>query len=292
METNTEALIAEVKTDLSKYDAAGLLDEDSMYRDIVLALKEFGNDIIQHKQEKVLEVKNGYAELPLGFFSLHGAFLCDPLHYKRNSVTPDALQTSWFYKERVERSTKWNECDAACCDVQEEKIIRENIYFKGGSVDFFYHKPRLLKLGAAFKRSMCANDCRNKIVKSSPDEITILNLKTLQTNFNSGTVYMIYYGLEQNEKGTIEMPDTPTGRLERYIEYYVKRRAAEKLMGNNDAIGLANLYGAYFQNERELKPLANYELKMMDLTPAAMKDIKRQNRLRMMSYEMIGNWGW
>ena len=54
--SNTQALIAEVKSDLSKYDDANLLDDDSMYRDITLGLKKFGNDLIEI-HETMVEVK-------------------------------------------------------------------------------------------------------------------------------------------------------------------------------------------------------------------------------------------
>ncbi len=54
---NIESLIAEVKSDFSKYADANLLDEDSMYRDIILGLKKFGNDIME-LHETVVEVKD------------------------------------------------------------------------------------------------------------------------------------------------------------------------------------------------------------------------------------------
>lgn len=292
MAANTEALMAEVRSDLSKYDTAGLIDEDSMYRDIVLAIKGFGADVIKYDQEKVIEVRGGYATLPEGFFSLKLAASCEPLFYKCNNVQVDSLQTSWFYKERIERSSKWNECDASCCDIQEEKVIRENIYFNGGSVDFYYKEPRLLKLGASFKKELCANDCRNKFVRDCPEEIVILDYETVQANFNKGTIYIIYEGLPLDENGKVEIPVTSTGKLEMYLEYYVKRRLAEKLIGNNDDTGLQRLYGIYLQNEKDLKPEARYELKMESLTPSAMQGLRRKNRLDMLRFEMIGNWAW
>ena len=38
MQSNVESLIAEIRSEFSKYSDAGLIDENSIYRDIVLGL--------------------------------------------------------------------------------------------------------------------------------------------------------------------------------------------------------------------------------------------------------------
>lgn len=284
---NTAALIEEVKNDLSKYADAGLIDEDSLYRDIVLGLKRFGNDVMV-LQEVVVDVKEGQANLPQGFWSLYFAYLCEPLGLKRNNIEVHDLQSSFFYRERVERSNTWNECDA-CCDDVKEKIIRENLYFNNAKVEFFFHRPQLLSLGKTFKKNNCHAKCRNKFVHDNPNEITI-DGTTLGANFNSGHIYMQYYGLPEDEEGYIEIPETKNGHLETYLEYRLKRRLAEKLIANNDAQGLSNMYAIYAQQESIALKNASAELKMTKLNPKAMKRLKRLNRLESLQYETNFPW--
>lgn len=285
---NTQALIEEIKNDFRKYSDSGLIDENSLYRDIVLGLKRFGNDIMV-LQEKVVEVKNGTSTLPNNFFSLYLAALCEPLGYKVNNAQADHLQSSHYYTEKVVKSNRWSECDA-CCDTVEENVIRENLYFKDSSVEFYYKNPKLLRLGKAFIKDGIHNSCRNKLVRESVNEITINNF-TLNANFSEGDIYLQYYGLPIDEDGFMEIPETPNGHLETYLEYYLKRRLAERLMGNNDAQGLSNLYSVYKQEEQIALRNASNEVKMRKITPQSLKRMTRLNKIESLKYE-IGRTTW
>lgn len=289
---NTEALIEEIKNDFNKYSDSGLIDENSLYRDIVLGLRRFGNDVCGI-HEKVLTVKNGMVRLPDNFFSLYLAALCEPLGYRINKgpdVETHDLQSSHYYREKVVTNEKWNECDP-CCNEVEENVIKENLYFKRNLVEFYYQKPQLLRLGKSFTKNSCHNKCRNKLVRDNPNEININNF-TLYANFNEGEVYIQYYGLPQNEDGTLELPDTSNGHLETYLEYYLKRRLTERLMGNNDAQGLSNLYNVFKQEEQVALRNASNELKMKSLTPQSMRRLSRLNKLEALQYEVGRNIAW
>lgn len=287
MISNTDALIAEVKEDLGKLADANLLDEDSMYRDIVLGLKKFGNDIMEI-HETVVEVVDGFAELPDNFHSLYLAALCEPMGYKTTCDT-DAefhdLQDSNFYRERTVYTSKWSECDA-CCETITESVIRENYYYKRKkSMEFYYQNPQLLSLGATFNRNNCHAKCRNKLVKDNPNEIVIKNYR-LQANFNTGNIYMIYYGLPVDENGKVDIPETKTGDLEEYLEYRLKRKIAERLTGNKDAAGITSMFQTYFQLEQQLRRAASNEVKMGNINPKRYAArMKRLNRLESLQYE-------
>lgn len=284
MRSNIESLISEVKSDFSKYDDADLLDDDSMYRDIVNGLKRFGNDIMEI-HETVVQVEDGYAELPETFYSLYFAYLCEPLGYSCESdVEIHDLQSSHFYKERTSYNRKWDECDA-CCEDLKENVIRENLYFKRNKVaEFYYRNPQLLSLGKTFNKNNCHSNCRNKLVRDNPNEI-VINRFRLQANFNEGDIYMQFYGLPVDENGDIDIPDTKNGHLETYLEYHLKRRITERLMGNSDAKSLANLYGIYSQHEQIALKNASNELKMKSITPQSLKRMKRLNRLESLQFE-------
>lgn len=282
--SNTEALIEEVKSDLSKYDDAGLLDRSSMLRDITLGLKRFGNDVMEI-HETLVEVVEGEAKLPDNFKALYFAYECEPAGYKTSpDVEEHSLQQSYFYTEKTERSREWNECDD-CCENIKETTIKENLYFKQNKIaERHYRKPRLLTLGKSFVRSACHKQCRNRVVRDNPNEIVIMGT-TLQANFSSGHVYMQYYGLPVNENGTVEIPETFNGHLEEYLEYRVKRKSAERLMGNNDAVALSNLYGVYKGQEDVLLRKASNELKMGKLGKKFKNRWSRLNKLESAQYE-------
>lgn len=287
MISNTDALIAEIKSDLNKLADANLLDEDSMYRDIVLGLKKFGNDIMQI-HETVVEVEEGFAELPDNFHSLYLAALCEPIGYKNTCDTEDEfhdLQSSNFYRERTIYTKKWSECDA-CCETLEENVIRENYYYKRKkSMEFYYNNPQLLSLGVTFNRTNCHAKCRNKLVKDNPNEIVISKFR-LQANFNEGSIYLIYYGLPVDENGKVDIPETKNGNLEEYLEYRVKRKIAERLAGNKDAEGITSMFKTYFELEQRLHKAASNELKMSNINPKRYAArMKRLNRLESLQYE-------
>ena len=283
MNSNVEGLIAQIKSDLSKYDDAGLIDDTSLYRDITLGLKRFGNDVMQ-LQENMVEVKNGYGELPQSFFSLYVAYLCNPAGFTSTQfIHQDPLISSIVYKEKVINEKVWSECDASC-ETVTENVIRENIYFNGKAIQLRYNNPTLLSLGKSFNKSNCHSACRNKLVRDNPNEIVILDYR-LQANFNEGYIYMQYYGLPTDEDGNIEIPETKNGHLETYLEYFLKRRLAERLMGNNDAQGLQSLYQVYKQEETVALKNASTELKMSKLKPSTFAKIKRLNQLESKQFE-------
>jgi hypothetical protein len=282
---NIESLIAEVKSDFSKYADANLLDEDSMYRDIILGLKKFGNDIME-LHETVVEVKDGYAELPENFYSLYLAALCKPMGYRNNCDSEDEfhdLQSSHYYVEKTTFNNKWTECNS--CDTLSENVVRENLYFRSKRLaEFYYHEPQLLSLGKTFNKNNCHSKCRNKLVHDNPNQIVIVKYR-LQANFNEGDIYMQYYGLPVDEEGHIDIPESKNGHLEEYLEYRLKRKIAERLIGNNESSGMQNLYGSFTQQERVALKNASNEFKMRSITPESMKRLKRLNRLESLQFE-------
>ena len=284
-----EELFAEIKSDLSKYDAAGLIDEIALVRDATTALKKFGNGITS-LQEQIIEVKNGKATLPENFNSIFYAGLCKPVGYSTHEDR-DNLISSHMYVERTTSTHEWNECDA-CCQDQKQSVIRENLYFKGNLTTFHYSAPRDLKLSKYIDRQYVNSRCRNKFVRQGVDEIMIDKF-TLTANFESGYVYLMFYGLPRDEEGYLSIPETKSGQLETYIEYYLKRRLAERLIGNDDAgQGLRNLYSVYQQKELSSIEAAMTEIKMKAFTPRVTKMIARKNRQETLKFDINPEYQW
>lgn len=281
---NTQGLLYEVRGRLSKLSDASLIDDNSLYREIVLGLKAFGNDVME-ESEAVVEVKDGKAELPQGFHQLKLAYLCEPLGYQKSSnIEFHDLQSSYFYRERVINTDKWNECDP-CCKEKEENIIKENLYFNDSSVSFYYHRPRLLRLGKTFNRGKCTSDCRNRGVRDNFGTIDISG-RTLHTNFKEGYIYIRYFGLAE-EEGMVQIPETPNGFLEKYLENRLLVDVAITAIANNEAPQLANLL-PYWTQERELYyKKASNELKMQNLQPDRLRRrVRRLNTLERLQYEI------
>jgi len=285
-ESNVDGLIAEIKSDLSKYADVGLLDEGTMYREIVLGIKRFGNDITD-LHETVVEVIDGYAELPENFKTLYAAYLCEPAGFFRNpEIEEHELQNSHFYTERTTYGEKWNECDPSCVE-KTENIIKENFFFKKKkAAQFYYKRQPLLTLGKAFHKNNCHSKCRNRYVVDNPNEIVIIDFR-LQANFNKGDIYMMYYGLPMDSEGKIEIPNTKLGHLESYLEYRVKRKLAENLIANRDAIGLQAVYPIYAEQERIHLKEASNEFKMSKISPRTMRRWQRLNQQESFQYESL-----
>lgn len=284
--SHIDTIISKVKRDLNKYADAGLIDENELYSDAISRLKRFGNDICDW-QETFVQVKDGFATLPENFFSLKKALWCEPEHYTKTNVQYDTLINSIFYRERVEASNVWNEC-SECTPQISEKIIRENIYFTPESfMTFTYKNPIPLRLVRGHEKSICAPDCLNKYVTQGPYEINIIKRRTLQANFNSGTIYIQYLGLPLDEDGNIDVPQFPNGYLDEYLEYYLKRRLAESLIANGDAQGIQALYQTYQQQESIALRNASNEIKMTNFdTKEFRRKIKAYNRYNFLKQEV------
>jgi hypothetical protein len=282
-----DELIAEVRNDLNKYDAAGLIDEVSVTRDIVKGLRRFGNAVTE-LHETVLELENGRATLPENFHNLLLAALCEPVGYKKFST--DSLITSHFYKEKTIRKQVWNECDS-CCSETSESLIRENVYFDGQNAEFFYKNPTILSLGKTINKNVYNEKCRNKIIKDNPDIITINEL-TLTANFSEGYIYIQYYGLPMDEDGQIDIPETKNGSLETYLEYHVKRRLAERLLANGDAQGLSSMYQVYASQEEIALRNATNEVKSKHFTMNSFRKIAIRNRIESSKFDINRNYQW
>ena len=80
---NIDAIIAQVLSQFKRYNVSDVIDENSMYRDVILAIRGFGNDITT-LQEDIVEIRNGEGKLPDNFYRLKGAILCQPdnIHFQ------------------------------------------------------------------------------------------------------------------------------------------------------------------------------------------------------------------
>lgn len=268
--------LAKIKSSLKQYDSAGLINDIDVLDWVEEGLKRFGN-LPTTQIEKVIEIKNGKAELPHGFKSLRAAIKCSPYTYQACPEQEDKLIDMHFYKVIHQRDVEYDSCDP--CDVLKDSCIEEKVYLHTGGdpVTVYYNNPTWLKLVSYSKQDVCPSDCKNLRVKNSPYEISI-NKRMIYTNFTNGTVYLIYNGFEQDDDGYILIPETHTGWLETFLEYMVKRRIVEDIMSSGDATqGETTLYQMFRGEEVSAFNAAKGELKMRGINMAVNNYIRAIN---------------
>ena len=273
-----------VASDMSSFEASGLVDEMKVYGWVVNALKQFGT-LFATLQEQVIEVKNYEAQLPDGFIKLNLALKCVPHHYKVEKED-DQLQFSKFWIERHEKTTTWDSCED-CCEEEFEKRIEEKIYYRDSSVRYYYDKPTILKVVEGVKGKQCMSDSPNLKVKGAEHQISIMkNSRKIQANFESGNIYLKYYGYETDEEGFIIIPESNQGDLENYLEYLVKGKILENVVLNGDNISNeASMISFYEAKTRDAFSKTMTDAKASVWTKEAREGWKRRNKLKGLSHE-------
>ena len=275
--------IADFKAENDIYVAQGLIDDISLYKWIADALKPFGMNIMI-LQDAVVEIKGKKGILPDNFYSLYAGWWCEPKGYYTSCENKTELQKSMIWTQRVERSTKWNSCDM-CCSTDEEKVITERFFIDDEQVDFYYHKPKPIKIGNLLSLNWCSADCKNKVVKSSPYEV-VINNNTIHTNFEEGTLYIQYYGMELDEDGMMIIPDGAMGEIAKYVDIYLNKKLIEKIVKNKEDENSITLFKYYVDLERDQRFRALSASKFERLTPASFDKIKQKNRISMLAHEL------
>lgn len=255
-------LIAEVKSDLQQYDEYNLIDTISLSRVIKNKLKRFGNNVTE-KNEKVVDIRNSSGILPDDFQSLYVAYKCEPcgIDY-HDEHQKSEIQTSNFYRERLEMDKKWDNTSNSYV-YENCKMIKDTVYFNYKPVNFRFKNPEMLSLGEHINRSKIEENClhyREELEQSQKHFITIKG-NTLYTNFNKGYIYVIYRGLPTDEKGDLIIPETQKNYLQEYVIAEAKTKVLEDVVANSDEPNAARLLTYFSQKASDNFILAKKELK-------------------------------
>lgn len=271
-----QEFLTDIKVEMRQYYESGLIDDQSVYKWYIAALKKFGATIMIY-QEKVIEINNNKGILPNNFFSLKGALKCSPDKVICSEEDEPILVRSLFWHDIQMKQKGWDLCTGECCNNEvEETVIRDNQYIDGRVFTKTYKDPVDLKLSPSFKKSLCDSGCANKYNSSSPYEINIVG-NQLYTNFKEGDVYIKYKGLEEDDEGFIILPDTPKGEVLTYVSVYVKRNILEGILLNGEDNGVSTLFKYYLEMERPQLGLALTEAKFLSLTPQSMYKLQERN---------------
>ena len=256
--------LSEFKNSMKQYDRSNLIDDITVYTWVLDGISHFGlMPTINNK--KIINIKNKKGSLPDGFKSLKLALKCEPYGYYTEEDSKDLLQSIYTYTVKTTDTTSWNSCDPCDTTSCESTIVEKTYLHTGKPIEFYYRNPQLLSLTPYIKKEVCDKDCVNFKVKNSKYEINI-NGKTIYTNFKEGNIFIVYRGYEEDDEGFVIIPDTNQGYLKTYIEYFVKRRIIEDIIGNSDnSTNEMALYQMYQSQEMQYFSLSKTELKFKDI---------------------------
>ena len=282
-----DEFIAEIESDFSIYAESGDIDRVTIKSIILNELKAFGNNIL-NDYEQVLDIENSQAKLPESFRSLWVAIKCDPYFVEFKDEDRNKLQTSYYWKKRIDSDCVWNESSGTFekgCD----RMITEEIYYHDAFVRFNYRNPTYLTLTKGFNKNLCAKGCinlRKGLRNTSPHEINITN-GYLHTNFSKGSVYIQYKGFEQDENGDVVIPETWNGKLFKYLQWYVKYRVTLSLIEKNrKPTTLQPLLQLYKQESELARSEAMTESKVGKINKGTFQTLKNRNKAESVRVEL------
>jgi len=276
-------LVAEITTELKKYDESGLIDYISLNRWIKNELKIFGNNVME-LTGTVLRVENGEAILPENFFDLDFIVKCKPYAHKFEKGCKEHVQSSYFWTQRLEETYEWDNMSNSHRKT-DFKMIEERVVLKDSIFRVRYHHPILLKPVKGIKRDYLTKTCKNLRVHDSPYEFNISG-ERLQFNFRDGDVYIQYYGIPLTEDGDFEIPDSRN--IQEYLIAYCKRKILEIVWQNDDDTNMINKLQYIKAEENSLKGLAFTEVKFNKLGDGNWaKRLQRNNNLYIEKFERM-----
>jgi hypothetical protein len=277
-------LIAQILTEIKKYDESGLVDYISLNRWIKNELKRFGENLME-MTGKVIRVENGQATLPDNFYSLHFAVHCTPECYKIEG-DKEIVQSSHFYRERLETLNEWdnqsNSYNQISFTTIEDKFMFQD---NSTSVRVRYKDPILMKPVKGIKRDLLFKGCKNMKVIKSPYEFNIVGEK-VHVNFKEGDIFIHYYSYPSDENGDLIIPENRN--LEEYLIAFCKWRILEGMWLNDDDTNIITKLQYFQQQAQNLYGLAQTQVKFESLNSSNWAQrIRNNNAKESMKYERM-----
>lgn len=227
-----EPIYALVKEELKSYFDSGAVDD--------LLFPTYLNKCLNHLgkgsyviTEELLYVEGYEARLPDNFEAVREAWLCTNVkgfpYRSANSFYSQAASTDTIQVSPViSGGTPCTNVDCVtpgCNGVECMPELIQAVYKTNNEVAVSYAKQYLLKPGNISVRNHCSFDCKN-FGSSAADSFDIRDNKFV-TNFQCGTVYLVFYATDYDNTGNQLIPDNY--RVRQYIEHYLKYKVFETL---------------------------------------------------------------
>jgi hypothetical protein len=279
-----QSTFALIKEELKSYFDTGSVDDLLWPTYLNKCLDKLGKGSYNIVEE-VLYIEDYQVRLPDNFEAVREAWLCTALpgnpsrsanSFYSQASSEDTIQVSPVISNQACTN---NNCEDDSC--MPERI--QAVYKTNNEVATWYSKQYLLKPGNISVKSHCSFDCKN-FGSSSTDSFDIRDNKFV-TNFNKGTVYLIFYATDYDNSGYQLIPDN--FRIKEYIEHYIKYKTFETLMNqtNDESFNQLQQKMIYYQSLSDEKfILAENEIKKSTAYQKQNRIKENLNRLNM--YEL------
>ena len=214
-------IYSQAKRILKSYDAAGIIDEGEFPTYVKEVLDSLGIAVYK-EQQAILNIRNGKACLPPNFEVIYNAYKCelDMFTVRDKQLTEHVQSNSFSFERDVTQDFLLNtrDCDISCMNSGTEVIESINIKTKVYTgADLTYTRIIPLKPSIHIDRDLLL---QSDIYIPYEDNYSYsIKDNVFYAPFDTGIVYLTYYGLPIDEDGELEIPDIY--QVEQAVKWYI-----------------------------------------------------------------------
>jgi hypothetical protein len=231
---SASSIFAGIKEELSSFDESDMLDEGIFFKWTTDILNKLGIGFYT-EEIAIIPVDHYRVKLPKNFKTFYAAFRCDASFQDVSAKGRGVFERVTYYTDFVKEERTNQICSVSsdpCVKKYDAVTVEHYIDTQQKFTDFTNF--RLLRLGNSAIREICEFHGLNQNANGNPDEISFSSNGYINTNFNSGYVYLFYYALPVDPKTCMPLiPDVES--VKRGIESYIQYRAFRKMWLNNSA---------------------------------------------------------
>lgn len=224
---STQHVFASVKSMLSSYDSAGLIEDSSLFNWTRYIINQLGT--YSYRERSILiEICNHSNDLPLDFHLLQAAYVCNVECKDQGGTYRAYMTTPQIYTIQDNYSMICNDkCDVCYND---DMLVVKRVITK----EFTVPERRIVsRLPMAIDRNLTRAKCDPCCINLNVGCEHTFNLTEdkIYTNFSEGNVMLNYYALPIDEDGFPMVYDEPL--VEQAVEDYLIYKCLQKIYYNN-----------------------------------------------------------
>lgn len=272
-------IVAEILTDLKKYDDLGLVDKRTLNLTIKNELRRFGSNIMEDRS-KVIEVKGGRGKLPVGFYRATSIRMSKPIHIEPIMEIDDQWRTDTYVSRVTGNDYGWDNHSnshykKAYTEVIEERLVR------GSRIRVKHNVGDLVGLVKGISRDYLSTRCENRPSPGSEFPQVTINGEDIIANFNEGSLFICFESLPEQD-GDLVIPDYPN--LIKYIGAICKQKILENIWVNDETENVTQKVAYFKAQATEYYIAATTEVKFSNLSPNIAKKMRANNAKDLRKY--------